>query len=62
VYVPLGATFLDAHKWHPELGVRVFIADNNDLSKQRWAQLRPEFFFHHGNTWEEADDTIHLDL
>ena len=57
-----GATFLDAHRWQPELGTRVLIADKNDLSKQRWAQLPPGFFFHHGNAWEEADGTIRLDL
>ena len=57
-----GATLLEAHKWQPELGVRVFIADKNNLSKQRWAQLSPGFFLHHGNAWEETDDTIHLDL
>ena len=55
-------SFLDAHAWQPELGTRVIVVDKETLSPVRRHELPAGFHFHHGNGWEEADGTIHLDL
>ena len=55
-------SFLDAHVWRPELGTRVIVVDKETLTPVRRYELPPGFHFHHGNGWEEADGTIHLDL
>ena len=56
------ASFLDAHAWRPELGARVLAVDKDTLEPVRRYELPSGFHFHHGNGWEEADDTIRLDL
>ena len=55
-------SFLDAHAWRPELGTRVIVVEKETLTPVRHYDLPPGFHFHHGNGWEEADGTIHLDL
>ena len=55
-------SFLDAHVWRPELGTRVIVVEKETLVPVRRYELPPGFHFHHGNGWEEADSTIHLDL
>ena len=55
-------SFLDAHDWRPDLGVRVLTIDKDTLEVRRRHELPPGFHFHHGNGWEEADGTIRLDL
>ena len=55
-------SFLDAHVWRPELGTRVIVVEKDTLAPVRRYELPPGFHFHHGNGWEEADGTIHLDL
>ena len=55
-------SFLDAHAWRPELGTRVIVVEKETLAPVRRHDLPPGFHFHHGNGWEEADGTIHLDL
>ena len=55
-------SFLDAHVWRPELGTRVIVVEKETLAPVRRHDLPPGFHFHHGNGWEEADGTIHLDL
>ena len=55
-------SFLDAHVWRPELGTRAIVVDKETLAPVRRHDLPPGFHFHHGNGWEEADGTIHLDL
>ena len=55
-------SFLDAHAWRPELGTRAIVVDKETLAAVRRYELPPGFHFHHGNGWEEADGTIHLDL
>ena len=55
-------SFLDAHAWRPELATRVLTVDKDTLEPERRYELPPGFHFHHGNGWEEADGTIHLDL
>ena len=55
-------SFLDAHVWRPELGTRVIVVEKETLTPVRRHALPPGFHFHHGNGWEEADGTIHLDL
>ncbi|MDE0390907.1 MAG: carotenoid oxygenase family protein, partial [Rhodospirillales bacterium] len=55
-------SFLDAHVWRPELGTRVIVVEKETLTPVRRYELPPGFHFHHGNGWEEADGTIHLDL
>ena len=55
-------SFLDAHVWRSELGTRVIVEDKDTLTTVRRYELPAGFHFHHGNGWEEADGTIHLDL
>ncbi|MDE0202051.1 MAG: carotenoid oxygenase family protein, partial [Rhodospirillaceae bacterium] len=55
-------SFLDAHVWRPELGTRVIVVGKETLAPVRRYDLPPGFHFHHGNGWEEADGTIHLDV
>ena len=55
-------SYLDAHVWRPELGTRVIVVEKDTLAPVRRHELPPGFHFHHGNGWEEADGTIHLDL
>jgi carotenoid cleavage dioxygenase len=54
-------SFLDAHVWRPELGMRVLAVAKDDLKTTRTWQLPVGFSFHFGNAWEEADGTIRFD-
>ncbi|MCY4277304.1 MAG: carotenoid oxygenase family protein [Gammaproteobacteria bacterium] len=54
-------SFIDAHRWRPELGSRVLVVAKDDFEDRRWYELPPAFGFHHGNAWEEADGTIRFD-
>ena len=57
-----GASFLDAHAWRPELGMRVLVLPKDQLDAPRWLELPAGFVFHTGNAWEERDGrTLHLD-
>lgn len=59
-----GASFLDAHVWRPELGMRALVVDKADWKRQRTFALPAGFLFHIGNAWEEptAQGTaIHVD-
>ncbi|MDM0055668.1 carotenoid oxygenase family protein [Variovorax fucosicus] len=59
-----GASFLDAHVWRPELGMRVLVVDKKDWKKRQTLALPAGFLFHLGNAWSEeaADGTvIHVD-
>lgn len=48
-----GTTFLDAHIWRPELGMRALVVDKNDWERRRLFELPTGFLFHVGNAWEE---------
>ena len=54
-------SFLDAHVWRPELGMRVLVVAKDDFSNRRWYDLPSGFSFHFGNAWEEPDGTIRFD-
>ncbi len=54
-------SFIDSHRWRPELGSRVLVVAKDNFEDRRWYELPPAFGFHHGNAWEEADGTIHFD-
>ncbi|MEQ6352294.1 carotenoid oxygenase family protein [Ralstonia pseudosolanacearum] len=57
-----GASFLDAHVWRPELGMRALVLDKNDAARMRWFELPAGFVFHVGNAWSSPDgQRIHLD-
>lgn len=57
-----GASFLDAHVWRPELGMRALVLDKNDAERMRWFELPAGFVFHVGNAWASKDgQRIHLD-
>lgn len=59
-----GASFLDAHVWRSELGMRALIVDKNDWERQQMLTLPPGFLFHLGNAWEEeraGGTVIHVD-
>ena len=59
-----GASFLDAHVWRPELGMRVLVIDKKDWKKRQQLDLPAGFLFHLGNAWEEeakGGTLIHVD-
>ncbi|MCB1684519.1 MAG: carotenoid oxygenase family protein [Pseudomonadales bacterium] len=56
-----GATFLDAHTWHPERPTRVMLVDKNDFSRVRWLELPAQWVFHFGNAWEDKAGVIRFD-
>ena len=56
-----GRSYLDSHRWRPELGLRVLVIDKDNLQLTRRFVLPPGFILHYGNGWEEADGTIRLD-
>lgn len=59
-----GASFLDAHVWRPELGMRVLVIDKKDWSKRQTLLLPAGFLFHVGNAWSEdtaSGTLVHLD-
>ena len=55
------STFLDAHRWHPELPTRVLIVDKNDFANYRWLELPAQWVFHFGNGWEDEAGVIRFD-
>jgi all-trans-8'-apo-beta-carotenal 15,15'-oxygenase len=59
-----GTSFLDAHVWRPELGMRALVVDKKDWGKHQLLTLPAGFLFHVGNAWEEATPKgtrIHID-
>jgi carotenoid cleavage dioxygenase len=54
-------TFLDAHRWRPELGMRIVAVAKETLNGAATWQLPAGFSFHFGNAWEEGDGTIRFD-
>ncbi|GCL61381.1 carotenoid oxygenase family protein [Pseudaquabacterium pictum] len=56
-----GSSFLDAHVWRPELGMRVLVLPKDQLDKPQWFELPAGFVFHLGNAWEDAAGVITLD-
>ena len=61
---PAGTSFLDAHAWKPELGMRALVVDKQDWNRRRMLTLPAGFLFHIGNAWEEATPggaRIHID-
>ncbi|NKC11823.1 MAG: carotenoid oxygenase [Gammaproteobacteria bacterium] len=55
------ATFLQAHRWHPEHPTRVLVVDKNDFSRTTWLELPAQWVFHFGNAWEDKDGFIRFD-
>ncbi|GAA4356512.1 carotenoid oxygenase family protein [Variovorax defluvii] len=61
---PPGTSFLDAHAWKPELGMRALVVDKKDWNRRRMLTLPAGFLFHVGNAWEEPGPRgarIHVD-
>lgn len=59
-----GTSFLDAHVWRPELGMRALVIDKKDWQKRQLLTLPAGFLFHVGNAWEESTPggtRIHID-
>jgi all-trans-8'-apo-beta-carotenal 15,15'-oxygenase len=59
-----GASFLDAHVWRPELGMRALVVDKQDWERRQVLELPAGFLFHVGNAWEEdtpRGTLIHID-
>ncbi len=59
-----GASFLDAHVWRPELGMRVLVVDKKDWARRQLLTLPAGFLFHVGNAWEEdtaRGTLVHID-
>ncbi len=49
-----GASYLDAHVWRPELGLRVLVLHKERLDAPRWFELPAGMVFHVGNACEEG--------
>lgn len=59
-----GASFLDAHVWRPELGMRALVIDKRNWERRQLFELPAGFLFHIGNAWEEdtaSGTRIHVD-
>ncbi|MDF3839164.1 carotenoid oxygenase family protein [Cupriavidus basilensis] len=59
-----GSTFLDAHVWRPELGMRALVIDKRNWERRQMLALPAGFLFHVGNAWEEDTQRgtlIHVD-
>jgi all-trans-8'-apo-beta-carotenal 15,15'-oxygenase len=56
-----GETFLDSHRWQPELGLRVLVLAKDRLDQPMWFELPTGFVFHLGNAWEDGSGVIRLD-
>jgi carotenoid cleavage dioxygenase len=59
-----GASFLDAHVWRPELGMRALVISKKDWRRRQILALPAGFLFHVGNAWEEersSGTVIHVD-
>ncbi|MET0543916.1 MAG: carotenoid oxygenase family protein [Variovorax sp.] len=59
-----GASFLDAHAWRPEIGMRALVIDKQDWKRRQVLSLPAGFLFHLGNAWEEetaGGTVIHVD-
>ncbi len=56
-----GASFLDAHVWQPQLGLRVLVLPKDALDRPMWFTLPAGFVFHIGNAWEDRGGVIRLD-
>ncbi|MDP9900832.1 carotenoid cleavage dioxygenase [Variovorax ginsengisoli] len=59
-----GMSFLDAHVWRPELGMRALVIDKKDWTRRRMLALPSGFLFHLGNAWEEetaSGTVVHVD-
>ena len=54
-------SFLDAHVWKPELGLRVLVLPKDALDRPQWFELPAGFVFHIGNAWEDKAGVIRLD-
>lgn len=60
-----GATFLDAHVWRPELGMRALVIDKQDWKQRQMLTLPAGFLFHVGNAWSEqtaSGPVVHVDF
>jgi all-trans-8'-apo-beta-carotenal 15,15'-oxygenase len=56
-----GMSFLDAHVWKPQLGLRVLVLPKDALDQPQWFELPAGFVFHVGNAWEDRSGVIRLD-
>ncbi|WP_295988672.1 carotenoid oxygenase family protein [uncultured Variovorax sp.] len=59
-----GGSFLDAHVWRPELGMRALVIDKQSWERRQMLALPAGFLFHVGNAWEEdtpRGTQIHID-
>jgi all-trans-8'-apo-beta-carotenal 15,15'-oxygenase len=59
-----GSSFLDAHVWRPELGMRALVVDKQNWEKRQMLALPAGFLFHVGNAWEEdtpRGTLVHVD-
>ncbi|WP_418117471.1 carotenoid oxygenase family protein [Variovorax sp. 350MFTsu5.1] len=59
-----GTSFLDAHVWRPELGMRALVVDKQNWERRQMLALPAGFLFHVGNAWEEdtpRGTQIHID-
>jgi len=54
------SSFLDAHRWRPELGMRVLVIDKDDFGRRSEFELPAGFLFHLGNAWEDDAGQIRV--
>lgn len=54
-------SLLDRYDWRPDLPLRAFVLDKNDLTVRRSYDLPARFLFHIGNAWEDRSGAIRID-
>lgn len=55
------ATFLESHRWNPQLPTRILLVDKADFTRYRWMELPAQWVFHFGNGWEDKNGIVHFD-
>lgn len=56
-----GMSFLDSHRWRPEVGMKALVVDKASLDRHTWLDLPAGFTFHIANAWEDAQGVIRVD-
>ncbi len=55
------ASLVDRYDWRPDLPLRAFVIDKNDLSVRSTYELPARFLFHIGNAWEDRSGAVRID-
>lgn len=54
-------TFLDTHRWQPNLATQVLVIDKNDFARVQRLELPAQWVFHFSNAWEDNAGIIRFE-